>query len=115
MLETDQGIEVKTVNADAHGHALTNRMLVVARDAHTKYKDKIGRDPLVITATTDGLVSQEGLAALAALTETAHASASVAGPRLSLLAGFALCEAAARAYGMWYTATGHARASAAPH
>jgi hypothetical protein len=75
----------------------------VTREAHEKYKRELARDPLVIAATTDGFVTSEGLKALAVLTEVIHAGVPTPGPRLMLTAGFALCEAAARAYEVWYT------------
>ena len=65
---------------------------------------EIQRVPLVISTTTDGFVSAEGFKALEALTNIAKQDMPVGGPRLMLIAGFALCEAAAGAYDAWYCA-----------
>ena len=70
--------------------------------ARTKYWRKIQKVPKVISVTTDGFVSSEGFRALDALTNIAKQDMPVGGPRLMLIAGFALCEAAAGAYDKWY-------------
>ena len=100
--ETNQLFEVKTANADAHGPSINTTLARYAREAHAKYMRKVQRAPLVIATTTDGFVSKQGFMALDALTHTAYQDMPVAGPRLMLIAGFALCEAAAGAYDAWH-------------
>ena len=73
-----------------------------ATKAHAKYMKEIRKVPLVISTTTDGFMSAEGFRSLQALNNTADRGRPVAGPRLSLIAGFALCEAASGAYATWY-------------
>ena len=97
--ETNQLFEVKTANADASGPAISVTLARYAREAHVKYMRKLHRDPLVIATTTDGFVSKE---ALSALTDSAYQDMPVKGRRLTLIAGFALCEAAAGAYDAWH-------------
>ena len=100
--ETNQLFEVKTANADAGGPAISAKLARYAREAHVKYIRKLQRDPLVIATTTDGFVSKEGHRALDALNDSAYQDMPVKGPRLTLIAGFALCEAAAGAYDAWH-------------
>ena len=95
-------IEVKTLNADSHGPSLAASLHRSARDARIKYQLQIQRVPQVIATTTDGFMSAEGFRALTALTNIAYQDMPRQGPRLSLIAGFALCEAAAGAYEAWH-------------
>jgi len=100
--QTGQVVEVKTLNADTHGGNVAKALFSAATKAHVKYMREIRKVPLVITTTTDGFMSAEGFRSLKALDNTANRGKPVAGPRLSLLAGFALCEAASWAYATWY-------------
>ena len=70
--ETKQLFEIKTANADANGPSVGRTLARYARDARTKYLREVGRTPLVVATTTDGFVSREGFAALAALTSSAY-------------------------------------------
>ena len=97
VAETNQVFEVKTLNSEAHGPRVQAELLRVAHEAHGKYEREVGRTPLVIATTTDGFVSKEGFASLKALTNTANQDMTAVGPRLMLIAGFALCEAASGA------------------
>ena len=100
--ETNQLFEVKTANSDAHGSSTASVLAGYAREARSKYWREVKRVPLVIATTTDGFVSREGFMALEALTNSAYLDMPDAGPRLTLIAGFALCEAAAGAYDAWH-------------
>ena len=104
--ETNQLVEVKTLNADTHGKNLAKAMFVAARKAHVKYLREVKRSPLVIVTSVDGYVAAEGFAALTSLTDTTSVDMPVCAPRLSLIAGFALCEAAAGAYEAWHWQVG---------
>ena len=109
--ETNQIFEVKTVNSEAHGSDAQPELLRVAHEAHGKYEREVKRTPLVIATTTDGFVSKEGFASLKALTNTANQDMTAVGPRLMLIAGFALCEAASGAYQAWHWEASRVRAA----
>ena len=89
------------MNAESHGPKLQSDLYRCGVDARTKYMREIQRVPMIIS-TTDGFMSKEGFRALDALTNIAIQDMPVGGPRLMLIAGFALCEAAAGAYDTWY-------------
>ena len=110
--ETDQLFEVKAVNSEAHGQRVQAELLRVSHEAHGKYLREVKRAPLVIATTTDGFVSKEGFASLKALTNTANQDMTAVGPRLMLIAGFALCEAASGAYQAWHWEASRVRGAA---
>ena len=106
--ETDELYEVKTLNCETHGSRVHAELLSAAHKAHGKYMRELKRAPLVIAMTTDGQVSKEGFASLAALTNAAHQDMPVYGPRMMLISGYAVCEAAAGAYAAWHWEAGSA-------
>ena len=58
--------------------------------------------PLVVAVTTDGFLAAQGHRALKDLTHITNEEMPLTGPRLTLIAGLALCESAAGAYAAWH-------------